>query len=189
MKRAAEFACDDSEYEGTNGFEVAKLVCTYGFMCVNDMRMFSRSLNSAFWNWARAYVYDRGALIWSSSSRTEKECFHRAYLGVDLLRHEIMKLRPEKWFHAYHATWTYDANTWRTSDILLLACTTISKEPFACHSILCLLQRDGLPCEGPQKVEGQTHAIRVDHHHQPGRYAFRICMKWTGDSVGASIFK
>lgn len=180
MKRAysSESETDLVPYSGSDGFEVAKLVCIYGFCCVNNMRLLSKCLNRAFLEWARKYVFDRGAVTWSSASSVERECFHRSFIGVDLLRWEIVELRPQKWFHLYHASWNYDDADWQISSILQLAATSITSNPFALHSIAALLKKDGLAVEEVQTVQGFPHPIWVKHNHQTGHLEFHICMKW-----------
>lgn len=176
MKRVREE--EEICYEGRNGFEIAKLVCVYGFCCVNDMRMFGKSLNKAFSEWTRRYVYDQGIFTWSCSSTTVSECYHKSFIGVAVLRHEILKLRPHQWFHVNHVIFKFDPKEWQISNILCLAATMVSSEPLDIHYLAVLLSNGGKECTVVQVIDGLQLELKVEHNHQPGSYEFRICMKW-----------
>ena len=158
--------------------QIPKLVALYGFRCVNDMRVFGKSLNRAFLEWARTYLFVKGSFVWSCASRRMDNCFHRSFIFVEVLRLDILERRPCKWFHAYHATWTIDPQEWHLPDMMHLAATTTSSHPFEIHSTVLLLGLGAKPVDEVQNVEGMRHPIRVKHDHTPDRFCFYVEMKW-----------
>lgn len=157
----------------------AQLVCLYGFHCLGDMLKFGRTFhNKSFCNWMENYVYQKGVLICSKSSKHATKCSQKTRTDVKLLRPALLQSRPNKWFHI---------QCFITSDMYLyieqyyLASSTIvlNDEIYATFTLI----RNGKWEKSIQKRK--IHPILIEYkydiHGKVEKYNF--LMKWNPNSV------
>lgn len=152
---------------------VAQLVAQYGFCCLRDIVLFSKSLDKEFKRWGEKTLYSKSACIMNRSYTNPDYCFHRATFGVLVLKQEILKLLPKKWMHAYHARFKRPT----LEHPIQLASTTITQEnPLVCYVQVAYVGDEELLSSIEKTPDGRKYY--VDHsRHTDEQYHFVVVMK------------
>lgn len=164
----------------------AQLVAKHGMCCINDMIMFSISLDKAFKAWCDAHVVLRGVLVYSKATTSADTCVHFALKGTYSVRPEVVQLHRDQWVHIYHTSADRD-NTHQLSILQLASTFCISQPdhfpecgsviPVSVHSQVSYIDDGKLDTEIEKTSDG--HYIQVDHsRHTPEMYRFIVKMKW-----------
>lgn len=149
----------------------AKLVAMHGFDCLNDIFMFSSSLDKEFLEWAYKYVIQRGIMVINRSSVDIEECMHKSQMFGYTVRLEVMEKSPKKWWHIYHV----NVNGKTNQHPKQIASTMVVDEPFCVHSQVAYVWDEKL-CEGATKSP-EGHLTCVEHHHTEDTYRFVVKMQ------------
>lgn len=152
---------------------VAQLVARYGFNCLLDIVVFSRSLDKAFKEWGENTLYCKTTMVASRSSSDIRDCMHHVAFGSPVLNLNILKLSPKKWMHAYHVT----VERRIPEHPKQLATTTITKDnPLECYSQVAHVWDGQLVTTIEKELDGRKYY--VDHsRHTDEKYHFIVFMK------------
>jgi hypothetical protein len=152
---------------------VAQLVAQYGFCCLMDIEVFSKSLDKEFENWGRKMLYSKSTCVVSRSYTNPGYCFHRVAFGALVLKPEILKLLPKKWMHIYHVK----VGRFTLEHPIQLASTTVTEEnPLICYSQVAYIWDGNLLDSISRELDGRKYY--VDHsRHTDEQYHFVVVMK------------
>jgi hypothetical protein len=153
---------------------VVKLITIHGFSCVEDIKMFSRSLNKSFLKWSQENVLEPSIFIASRATFSAPDCFHNCWIGGEVIRLNILQKRPHKWMHIHHTK--CKRNSFHPVPIQIAATTCVgnpisvySQVSYVCSHFLDISIQKGI----------NNHFVYVDHsRHTKEEYNFITAMKW-----------
>lgn len=152
---------------------IVQLVAQYGFCCLIDIVMFSKSLDKAFKEWGENTLYCKSTMVVSRCGSDIQDCMHRVAFGSPVLNLNLLKLVPKKWMHVYHVTFQRRI----LEHPKQIATTTIvTTNPLECYSQVCYVWDGQLVTTIEKELDGRKYY--VDHsRHTDEKYHFIVFMK------------